>query len=264
MANVVVIGYGNDLRCDDGIGQRVAKGLNLANVKSLAVHQLTPELAETLKTADLAIFVDACLSLESLENLNVQVRWLEPENKIITGHTANPESLLALTQAIYGHYPPAWLVTVPGVNFELGENLSPIGERGVAGALEKIAQIVNEGIRRYKYMHEVGLMQNILNSAVDRAEQEGAHHIYMLEMRLGEAAGVAQESLEQAFEIVKKGTIADMAQLQIHHVSTVCYCSNCKIEFKPVSSLYECPQCHQPYCEIRQGKELEIASLSVS
>ena len=158
MVNIVVIGYGNDLRCDDGIGQRVAKRLNLANVTSLAVHQLTPELAETLKTADLAIFVDACLSLEALENrlsnspednfenLNVQVRWLKPDNKIITGHTANPESLLALTQAIYGYYPPTWLVTVPGVNFELGENLSVIGERGVTSALEKITQIVNKGI----------------------------------------------------------------------------------------------------------------------
>lgn len=158
MGNVVVIGYGNDLRCDDGIGQRVANKLHLTDVKSLAVHQLTPELAETLKTADLVIFVDACLSSDSLENrllnssennfenLNVQVRRLEPDNnKIIAGHTANPESLLALTQALYNYYPPGWLVTVPGDNFELGENLSLIGERGVAIALEKITQII-EGI----------------------------------------------------------------------------------------------------------------------
>lgn len=113
-------------------------------------------------------------------------------------------------------------------------------------------------------MHEVGLMQNILDSAVERATQEGAHHIYMVEMRLGEAAGVVQESLEQAFEIVKKGTIADMAQLQINHVPTVCYCSNCNMEFQPIDSLYECPECHQQNCEIRQGNEFELASLAVS
>lgn len=67
------------------------------------------------------IFVDACLKSDSLENrllnssennfenLNVQVRRIEPDNnKIIAGHTANPESLLVLTQALYNHYPPGW------------------------------------------------------------------------------------------------------------------------------------------------------------
>ncbi|PAX51212.1 hydrogenase maturation nickel metallochaperone HypA [Brunnivagina elsteri] len=113
-------------------------------------------------------------------------------------------------------------------------------------------------------MHEVGLMRNILDAAIERATQEGAHHIYTVEIRLGEAAGVAEESLEQAFEIVKKDTIAEMAHLQINHVPTVSYCPNCNIEFQPIDLLYECPECHQPYCEIRQGKELEIASLAIS
>jgi hydrogenase nickel incorporation protein HypA/HybF len=113
-------------------------------------------------------------------------------------------------------------------------------------------------------MHEVGLIQNILDSAVERATQEGAHNIYTVKIRLGEAADVEQDSLEQAFEIVKKGTIAEMAKLQINYVPTVCYCSNCNIDFQPIDLLYECPECHQPYCEILQGKELELASLDIS
>ncbi len=114
MGNIVAIGYGNDLRSDDGIGQRVANTLQLSNVKSLAVHQLTPELAEILANADLAIFIDACLTSESSE---VQVRSLSPNSSnIIAG---------------------------PGENFAIGDRLSPIAETGVAIALEKIAQIIN-------------------------------------------------------------------------------------------------------------------------
>ncbi|MBW4666692.1 MAG: hydrogenase maturation nickel metallochaperone HypA [Cyanomargarita calcarea GSE-NOS-MK-12-04C] len=113
-------------------------------------------------------------------------------------------------------------------------------------------------------MHEIGLMQNILDTAVERAEQEGAHRIYMVEMRVGRAFGVAPKSLEMAFDVVKKGTIAEMAKLQVDYVPTVCYCSNCKIEFQPTDLLYECPECHQAYCEVRQGKEFELASLDVS
>ncbi|MBD2690954.1 hydrogenase maturation protease [Anabaena catenula] len=140
--NVIAIGYGNELRSDDGIGQRVAQALHLSKVKSIAVHQLTPELAETLANADLAIFIDACLASE---NSQVQVETISPESfNIIAGHTADPRSLLALTLALYNRCPQAWWIKVPGVNFELGYSLSPIAETGVAIALHKITQIIEE------------------------------------------------------------------------------------------------------------------------
>jgi hydrogenase maturation protease len=138
----IAIGYGNELRSDDGIGQRVAKALHLSNVKSLAVHQLTPELAEALAHANLAIFIDACFTSESSQ-VQVQLLSLESFN-MIAGHTTDPRSLLALTQAIYGRCPPAWWIKVPGVNFELGCYLSPFAEIGVAIALKKITQIIDE------------------------------------------------------------------------------------------------------------------------
>ncbi len=140
----MVIGYGNELRSDDAIGQRVANVINfwhLSNVQSLAVHQLTPELAATLANANLAIFVDASINSESAD---VQVESILPtESSIILGHRADPRSLLALTKLLYGYCPPAWIVTVPGVNFELGDCLSPIAETGIGIALTKIINIIN-------------------------------------------------------------------------------------------------------------------------
>ncbi|MBD2616206.1 MAG: hydrogenase maturation protease [Nostoc sp. ZfuVER08] len=142
--NVIAIGYGNELRSDDGIGQRVAKTLHLSNVQSLAVQQLTPELAQNLAHADLAIFIDACFTSQSFQ---IQVEPLLPTSyKIIAGHMGDPRSLLALTQAIYGYCPRSWWIKVPGVNFELGQTLSSIAETGVAIALQKITQIVEENL----------------------------------------------------------------------------------------------------------------------
>ncbi|MDB9346595.1 hydrogenase maturation protease [Nodularia spumigena] len=141
-SNVIAIGYGNELRSDDGIGQKVAKTLQLSQVKSIAVHQLTPELAEILAHADLAIFIDACLISETSQ---VQIQPLSPTScNFISGHTADPRSLLALTQALYNYSPRAWWIKVPGVNFELGYSLSPIAQIGVAIALQKIPQIIDE------------------------------------------------------------------------------------------------------------------------
>jgi hydrogenase nickel incorporation protein HypA/HybF len=113
-------------------------------------------------------------------------------------------------------------------------------------------------------MHEVGMMQSILDTAVERAKQEGAQHIRLVQMRVGEASGMVPESLKFAFEVVKKGTIAEDAHLQIDYVPTVCYCCNCYLEFQPVDQIYECPQCHQMSTEVRQGKEFVLEFLEVA
>lgn len=63
MCCALIIGYGNPLRGDDGFGWHVADRLtellNDESAKILAVHQLTPELAESIGEAKLVIFVDA-------------------------------------------------------------------------------------------------------------------------------------------------------------------------------------------------------------
>jgi hydrogenase maturation protease len=144
MVRALVIGYGNDLRGDDAIGQQVAKAIKdccLSSVQSLAVHQLTPELAAPLANVNLAIFVDACINSQSGQ---VQVQSLLPsELNTINTHISNPSSLLALSQILYGHCPSAWLVSVPGVNFELSDRISPTAETGIAIAIVTIMQILN-------------------------------------------------------------------------------------------------------------------------
>jgi hydrogenase maturation protease len=140
---ILLIGYGNELRSDDAVGQRVSDLIaswKLANLCTLSVRQLTPELAELLANFDVAIFVDA---YPATVEQDVQVCSLElGDTNVTMGHSSNPSYLLALTQALYGRSPQAWWVTVPGVNFELDENLSPIAKRGIEIALEKINQLI--------------------------------------------------------------------------------------------------------------------------
>jgi hydrogenase maturation protease len=140
---VLVIGYGNDLRSDDAVGKRVAEAVatwKLPYVQALAVHQLTPELTVQLTNAERAIFVDAYTATPDQE---VQVYPLEAVHTGgIAGHTGDPQSLLALTKVLYNHCPQTWWVTIPGVNFEVGDSLSFTAKRGVAIALEQIDQLI--------------------------------------------------------------------------------------------------------------------------
>ncbi|BAZ82578.1 MAG: hydrogenase maturation protease [Sphaerospermopsis kisseleviana] len=145
MITTTVIGYGNDLRGDDAIGQRIANTIqswHLSNVKSYGVHQLTPELAANLAQTNIVIFVDAGVNCQTED---VQVESLLPAmGKEINGHILNPESLLYLSQYLYNYCPEAWLITVPGENFELCDRISPTAQKGITTALSKIMQILDQ------------------------------------------------------------------------------------------------------------------------
>jgi hydrogenase maturation protease len=149
----LIIGYGNLLRQDDGVGQRIAEAIaawkeagirspDLSAVESVSVHQLTPDLAEPLSSVEQVIFVDACYSTATEQ---VSVHRLElTETLSPLGHTCTPQSVLALAMALYGHAPQACLVQVPGKDFELGDRLSETAERNMAEALKCIQAILQE------------------------------------------------------------------------------------------------------------------------
>jgi hydrogenase nickel incorporation protein HypA/HybF len=113
-------------------------------------------------------------------------------------------------------------------------------------------------------MHEPGIMQNLLEHAVERAKEDGASHINVVHVGVGEAADIVIDSLDKAFAASKHGTIAEDAILDVEYLPLVCYCATCNIEFRPLDERYECPDCHQPYCEVRQGNECELMFLDVS
>lgn len=113
-------------------------------------------------------------------------------------------------------------------------------------------------------MHEVGLMEQTLEIAVNYARDRGARQIHRLVMSVGELSGVVPEALSFAFDVVVQGTIAEGATLEINTVPARCYCCYCQKEFLPIDIVYECPNCHELSTDIREGKQLELTSLEIS
>lgn len=144
--NYLIIGYGNTLRSDDGAGQIVANQIaawNLLNVRSLAVQQLTPELAEDIANADTVIFVDAIISSKQ-NSEKIEIITLEGDDKYLNlGHMENPRSLLYLSKIIYNKISKAYWILIPAINFEFGEKISDFTKKGIEQSLEKIESIIN-------------------------------------------------------------------------------------------------------------------------
>jgi hydrogenase maturation protease len=137
-ADVLVIGYGNTLRGDDGVGPRVAEAvgqLHLPGVRTLICPLLTPELADPISRVGRVIFVDAAVDAPR----TVQWRKLEPNaSSQLMAHAADPCTMLALARDVFGHVPEAWWLTIPAVELGFSEELTPVAQQGLAEAVEKI------------------------------------------------------------------------------------------------------------------------------
>ena len=126
----VVIGIGNLLRRDDGIGCRAARMVeeSLAPESTVVIecHQLTPELAAKLESAPLVVFLDAAVN--DIPG-HVCSRPVEPDNPGPWSHYLSPGQLLGLAQYVNAAAPPAYLITGGVLTTEAGDFLSPIGEQ---------------------------------------------------------------------------------------------------------------------------------------
>ncbi len=141
--DVLVIGYGSDLRGDDALGPEVAHqvaDLGLADVRVLTLPQLLPELAEDLAEVRLAIFVDARMGTARPA---VEVSRIEPapSGHLMT-HATDPRPLLTLTRAVYGRAPEAWLLTVTGQDFGFRDGLSSVAARNARAARDQVAALI--------------------------------------------------------------------------------------------------------------------------
>ncbi|CAN1211975.1 hydrogenase maturation protease [Tumidithrix helvetica PCC 7403] len=143
--SILVIGYGNALRSDDGAGCRVAEVVaswQLPYVRSLTVHQLAPELAEPLAEADLAIFIDAYIHPKTKRKPTIQVQRIsstgcQPINTALEiGHLSDPRSLLCLARQVYGKAPAAYSLLLPGVDWEFGEQVSALTRKSIDQAVD--------------------------------------------------------------------------------------------------------------------------------
>jgi hydrogenase maturation protease len=145
--NVLVIGYGNTLRGDDGVGPRVAEAvgnLGLPGVRTLICPLLTPELADPISRVEKVIFVDAAVDSPQ----EVQWRKLQPnESSQLMAHAADPCTMLALARDVFGHVPQAWWLTIPAVDLGFHEEFSPAVKRDFDVAVKKIQDFCGPALK---------------------------------------------------------------------------------------------------------------------
>ncbi len=142
MSDFLIIGYGNPLCGDDGVGWHVIAAVErlLPEGAAVAVHQLTPEWAEAISKAALVVMVDAAVGDNPGK---VSCLRLEPKIGQPGSHELTAEGVLSMAAELFGHCPPAYIVTIVGESFEISESLTEPVAKSVFSAAQLVLELVD-------------------------------------------------------------------------------------------------------------------------
>ncbi|HEV2399301.1 MAG TPA: hydrogenase maturation protease [Candidatus Sulfotelmatobacter sp.] len=158
-AKILIVAYGNPLRCDDGVAWRVADALAgkfpESEVEILSLHQLAPEAADNIRHVGLVLFLDAACA-DDVENTrpgDIGVRAVSNAemNEQRAGqfsHVYSPAKLLYLAKELYRAEPKAFVITVTGEDFGHGDRLSAPVAAALSAFVKRIEQIVREQLSK--------------------------------------------------------------------------------------------------------------------
>ncbi len=136
MSNLLIFGYGNPSRGDDALGPLALERLEAGGfqgVECVTDFQLQVEHALDLNERSLVLFIDAHLSCRPpFEFAPVFAK----SDRSYTTHAMSPQAVLQVYVEIYRQPPPpAFLLSIRGERFGLGEGLSLSAQNHLDAAL---------------------------------------------------------------------------------------------------------------------------------
>ena len=145
-----VIACGNTLRRDDGAAHRVLELLPPdPDAEMRGVLQLTPELAQEMAGADTVVFIDADLGADAvrIQRLVGQGPVEQSAGRMAFTHALTPETLVALSRALYAFQGEAFVCRIPVRDVSPGEGLTPSTTACAAEAAREVGSLLRG--RRY-------------------------------------------------------------------------------------------------------------------
>jgi hydrogenase nickel incorporation protein HypA/HybF len=112
-------------------------------------------------------------------------------------------------------------------------------------------------------MHELSIAQSIIDIAQKEMEKAKAVRIREIELEIGQLSGIDYKSLQFALEMSVKNSPMEHAKIIIYKPKGKAICLTCRTSFPCQTYIIECPECKSFRCEIAQGKELRVKSISV-
>ncbi len=130
MKKIVLVGIGNDLRGDDGIGVLFVKNFKSPKVDKIITNFLDLDIAEKIKNYEIVIFVDASVKEKYFCLREIQ----ESGNLSSLSHHLSIENVFHFTKKFYNPYIRGYVLEIGAVNFGFENSLSKIAKKNMVKA----------------------------------------------------------------------------------------------------------------------------------
>ena len=141
MKKILIYGYGNPGRQDDGMGVLLADELEkwaeekkYSNISFETNYQLNVEDAEIISDKDFVLFIDA--SMEQIEDI-VYTKVTPDDSRIeFTMHAVSVSFIVDICNKLFGKNPETYLLHIKGYEWELAEGITEKARINFEKALE--------------------------------------------------------------------------------------------------------------------------------
>jgi hydrogenase maturation protease len=136
LKTLCILGTGNTLRSDDGIGAYVCQQLEKLNLEGITIHnihQLQTEWVDELSEFNTVLIVDAAVNKDDVINIAPINRTVSISSNI--SHHINVNLLADLMTTMQNSRVHFYTCAIPGENFDFGETLSARGRKNADRAV---------------------------------------------------------------------------------------------------------------------------------
>jgi len=105
---------------------------------------------------------------------------------------------------------------------------------------------------------------SVVQIAEEHVKKNDALRVEVIELEIGELAGIQPEAFEFAWPSAVSGTVLHHARKEIYPLPGAALCTECNCAFALHHLFDNCPDCGSYFYHIRQGKEMRVKSLTLS
>lgn len=116
-------------------------------------------------------------------------------------------------------------------------------------------------------MHELSVTESILNIVLRYAVANRVQKVEIINLKIGEMADLVDECIQNYFDYLSRGTIAEGAVLKIQRAPVVFQCVSCKNSYRVSikdNENMQCPSCGGEKAALVSGREFYIESMEVT
>jgi hydrogenase nickel incorporation protein HypA/HybF len=112
-------------------------------------------------------------------------------------------------------------------------------------------------------MHEMSLAESVREIVDETARSNGARRVAVVRLEIGRLAQVEIEAMRFAFDVVKRGSLADTARLDIVETDGSAWCMQCSQAVVVTQRGDACPNCAGYQLQVTGGDRMRVMDIEI-